>query len=81
MIGSKYEARLKEFIDPENLPTIVGGTNTAPLGLQHYGPWCDEIELTKYYKKWDLTDKEREDGQAYLKDLYAKRAALPKKTK
>jgi hypothetical protein len=54
------------LIDEDVLPKEYGGKNDAPIGATHYGPWEEEVLLTRVMKKWDLTDQDREQGRALL---------------
>lgn len=60
VVGSDYEAELKKWIDPANLPVQYGGTNTARL-IDAPGVWNEpdvrEAVLAKYAHRKSTIDR------------------------
>lgn len=56
ILGSDYKKELNQWIDDDQLPVSLGGTNPKKLG-EHCGPWAEKLERSIKEKTLFLEDK------------------------
>ena len=57
VLGSDYLQHLEKHVDPSNLPTFLGGSNTTSL-LEDPGPWND-FEVVDWRNEGDIVGVRR----------------------
>lgn len=61
IIGGSYKKELVKYVDADQLPESLGGTNKARLE-DNWGPWND-FDLVDGYKKGDVVGiRKKSDG-------------------